>query len=180
MDKDNIIGMIHLRDVLENIRAEGEDRSLGELARDAIFVPESQNISTVMALMRTRHIHLAIVVDEYGGTAGLITLEDILEELVGEISDEYDQERNDMRELSPGVYEINGSMSIGHVEKLLGANVGEQDDDTIGGLVFSLLGRKPELGDKVSCAGYNFEVSAVKHLRIEKLKVYPEESAKDE
>ncbi len=177
-DKDNIIGMVHLRDMLENETRENPECVLEKLVREVLFVPETINVSNLMQLMRRRHIHLAVVIDEYGGTAGLISLEDILEEIVGDIQDEYDgMESPDIKDMGQSVYEISGQTPQGDVEKLLSIDLGDQDDETIGGYVFSLLGRKPEPGDAVSFGGYTFEVAAVDHLRIDTLKVYP---AKDE
>ena len=171
-NKDNIIGMIHMRDILENEIRGNRAKELEKLAKEALFVPETMNISNLMQLMRKRHIHLAVVVDEYGGTAGLISLEDILEEIVGDIHDEYDEiELPDIKEIEPSVYEINGQTPQTEVEKLLNINLNNQEDETIGGYVFSLLGRKPEQGDAVLVNGYKFEVTSVDHIRIDKLKV---------
>lgn len=173
-DKDNVIGMIHLRDLLENEMQTEPERDLEKFRRDILFTPETTNISSIMQEMKSRRIHLAVVIDEYGGTAGLITLEDILEEIVGEIDDEYDLMKDpDVTEIAPLEYEISGGMIQEDVEKLLGIDLGEHDDETIAGFVFSLLGRKPEVGDSVSASGYIFEVIAVDRLRIDRLRVYP-------
>ena len=170
---DNIIGMVHLRDILHAMH-KSKVRDLKKLKREVLFVPETKNIAAVMKLMRTKRIHLAVVIDEYGGTAGLVSLEDIIEELVGDISDEYDMDFDDVVELSPGNYEVKGLMSVGDIEKLIGRDIGDQEDDTIGGVIFSLLGRKPAEGDRVIISGHHFEVTQVKNLRIEKVKIYPE------
>ncbi|MDR0454442.1 MAG: hemolysin family protein [Deferribacteraceae bacterium] len=173
-DKDNIIGMIHMKDILENETRETPLINLKNLMREILFVPGTMNISNLMQLMRKRHIHLATVIDEYGGTAGLISLEDVLEEIVGDIHDEYDvMELPDIREIEPSVYEISGQASQTDVKKVLKIDLNSQDDETIGGYVFSLLGRKPELGDAVSFDGYTFEVTALDHIRIDKLRVFP-------
>jgi CBS domain containing-hemolysin-like protein len=175
-DKDNVIGMIHLRDILENeTTGHSEGYNLEKLVREVLFVPETQHITDIMQLMRKKQIHMAVVIDEYGGTAGIITLEDIIEEIVGEINDEYDKNSPDTRKLSENTYEINGLTEQGVVEKLLNIDLGDQDDETIGGFVFSLLGRKPEEGDKVSQCSYVFEVTEVNGLRISKIRAYPVE-----
>lgn len=173
-DKDNIIGMIHLRDILENAMKESPEKDLEKLSREVLFVPETSSVATVMKQMRLKHLHLAIVIDEYGGTAGLVSLEDIIEEIIGEISDEYDKDEPEITELLPGIYDINGLTPQGDVEEILGIDLGDQDDETIAGFVFSLLGRRAEIGDTVKNSGYIFEVTAVSNLRITKLKVYKE------
>jgi len=174
-DKDNIIGMIHMRDMLGNETCENPINDLEKLAMEVLFVPETMKISNLMQLMRKRRIHLAVVIDEYGGTAGLISLEDILEEIVGDIHDEYDDYADlpNIREIEPSVYEINGHTPHTDVEKFLNIDVDNQDGETIGGYVFSLLGRKPEPGDVVSFGGYTFEVTSLDHVRIDKLRVFP-------
>jgi CBS domain containing-hemolysin-like protein len=170
-DKDDIIGMVHLRDILEKKVSGLKDVNTETLKREILYVPESLNISAIMQKMKKSRIHLAVVVDEYGGTAGLITLEDILEEIVGEINDEHDTYREpEYKELSPGVFELSGLMHQDEAGKLLGIDFGEQEVDSIGGFVFSLLGRKPAVGDKVDFAGYTFEVTETELVRIIKVK----------
>lgn len=169
-DKDNVIGMVHLRDMLES---KEPLKNMESIKREILFVPESLKISTVLQLMRVKRIHLSVVVDEYGGTAGLLSLEDILEEIVGDIEDEHDSENKDIIDLGNNVYELSGLFLQGDFEKLADVDLGDNDDETIGGLVFSLLGRKAEVGDIVQCGGYNFEVLSVQNLRVDKVKAYP-------
>lgn len=179
-DKDNVIGMIHLRDLLENETREKRCDDLETLMREVLFVPETLHVSHIMALMKEKRIHLAVVIDEYGGTAGLISLEDILEEIVGDINDEYDMDTAEICEEEQGIYTMDGLTEQSEVEKFLNIDLGEQDDETIGGLVFSLLGRKAEPGDKVEQSGYTFEVAEVNGLRITKIKAYPAETSEAE
>jgi CBS domain containing-hemolysin-like protein len=174
-DKDNVIGMIHLRDLLENgTKGAGEVQDLEKLVREVLFVPETQHITDIMQVMRSKQIHMAVVIDEYGGTAGIITLEDIIEEIVGDINDEYDEDTADVRKISENTYEINGLTEQGDVEELLNIDLGDQDDETIAGFVFSFLGRKAEVGDTVRQCGYIFEVTEIDGLRISKIRAYPE------
>jgi CBS domain containing-hemolysin-like protein len=176
-DKDNIIGMIHLRDILTKEVEGSKGVSMETLKREILYVPESLNISSIMQKMKKSRIHLAAVVDEYGGTAGLISLEDILEEIVGEINDEHDAlQEPEFNELSEGVFEISGLMHQEDVGELLNIDFGEQEFDSIGGFVFSLLGRKPVVGDKVNYENYTFEVTKVERVRVVKVKVYQTES----
>ncbi len=180
-DKDSIIGMVHLRDLLENALYNKPATSLENTMREILFVPETTNISSIMQTMRSKRIHIAIVVDEYGGTAGLITLEDIIEEIVGEIDDEYDLMKDpDITEIEPCVYEVSGLLAQGDIEKLLNIDLGEHDDETIGGFVFSLIGRKPEVGDKVASAGYVFEVINVDRIRIDRLRIYKDKTSEQQ
>jgi CBS domain containing-hemolysin-like protein len=175
-DKDNIIGMIHLRDILANEVAGKKGVNIETLKKEILYVPESLNISAIMQKMKKSRIHLAVVVDEYGGTAGLISLEDILEEIVGDINDEYDAlQEPEFRELSDGVFELSGLMHQDEAGKLLNIDFGEQEFDSIGGFVFSILGRKPTIGDKVDYNGYTFEVTEVERVRVIKVRVYKTE-----
>ncbi|MDR2401228.1 MAG: hemolysin family protein [Deferribacteraceae bacterium] len=172
-DKDNIIGMVHLRDILGKEMTGAKGVNIETLKREILYVPESLNISAIMQKMKKSRIHLAVVVDEYGGTAGLISLEDILEEIVGEINDEHDTMREpEYKELPDGTFELSGLMHQDEAGKLLGIDFGEQEADSIGGFVFSLLGRKPVVGDTVIFGGYAFEVTEIERVRIIKVKAY--------
>ncbi|GAB7141244.1 hemolysin family protein [Deferribacterales bacterium RsTz2092] len=169
-NKDDIIGLVHLRDLLENEVQKSHKYSIEELKREALFVPETMPIADVMQAMRAKQIHLAIVIDEYGGTAGLITLEDILEEIVGDINDEYDNEECDITKIDDNTYEINGQTPIEDVGKELKIQL-ESGDESIGGFVFSALGRKAGVGDIVEHEGFVFKVVEIDGLRIAKVRV---------
>jgi CBS domain containing-hemolysin-like protein len=174
-DKDNVIGMVHLRDILGKEVTGIKGINIETIKREILYVPESLNISAIMQKMKKSRIHLAVVVDEYGGTAGLISLEDILEEIVGEINDEHDAPQEpEYKELADGAFEISGLMHQDEAGELLGIAFGEQEFDSIGGFVFSLLGRKPTVGDAVRYGGYIFEVTEIERVRIIKVKVYRE------
>lgn len=169
-DKDNIIGMIHLRDILMK---EGE-KDITKMLREVLFVPESISVSEVLHTMKKRHIHMAIVIDEYGGTSGLISLEDVLEELVGDIQDEHDT-ADDVYEkrLEDGSFEFLGMTLLDEAMEYMGLRtLDEHEEDTIGGYVFGLLARKPKVGDVVDCPLCRFEILEIDGFRVKKVKAF--------
>ena len=179
--KDNIIGMVHIRDLLKNAVGNSQ-RDMLKLVRKMIIVPESAHISEILITMKKQQVHTALVVDEYGGTAGLLTLEDILEEVMGDIADEHDLKIVDYQQISENVYEVNGKIDIETIEDMLGIAIEETNDHvTIGGYVFGLLGRLPEVGDTYtdSQSKCEFEVLQMDNARIKKLKItkIPQDSA---
>lgn len=171
-DKDHVIGLIHVRDILK-LAGRPPARSIVDIKRDILMVPEGMLISEVMQRMRQSRTHMAIVADEFGGTAGLVTMEDILEELVGEIYDEFDLTPPEITKLKDGEYEISGRVLLEELEEILDIDFdGDDEVDTIGGLLFSILGRKPEAGDHLDLGRYRFEISEVEGMRILKVKVH--------
>lgn len=169
-DKDNIVGMIHLRDILMK---EGE-KDITKMLREVLFVPESISVSEVLHTMKKRHIHMAIVIDEYGGTSGLISLEDVLEELVGDIQDEHDT-ADDVYEkrLEDGSFEFLGMTLLDEAMEYMGLRtLDEHEEDTIGGYVFGLLARKPKVGDVVDCPLCSFEILEIDGFRVKKVKAF--------
>lgn len=168
--KDNILGMIHIRDLFENTIKDGE-RDLKKLARNMIIVPESAHISQILNTMNRQQIHTALVVDEYGGTAGLLTMEDIIEQIMGDISDEHDLRIEDMKQLDSQSYEFHGKLDLESIEERLGITFSNTNDHiTIGGYVFGLLGRLPVIKDKIADEHFEFEVLEMDGVRIKKLK----------
>lgn len=169
-DKDNIIGMIHLRDILMK---EGE-KDITKMLREILFVPESLSVSEVLHTMKRRRIHMAIVIDEYGGTSGLISMEDVLEELVGDIQDEHDT-ADDVYEkrLDDGSFEFLGMTLLDEAMEYMGLRtLDEHEEDTIGGYVFGLLARKPKVGDIVDCPLCSFEILEIDGFRVKKVKAF--------
>ena len=136
------------------------------------MVPDGMNALRVLQTMQKQHVHLAIVVDEYGGTVGLVTLEDLMEEIVGDIQDEYDEpEPPDVLPLTDGSFNLDGEMPLDDVGDLLHLSFEEEDeDDTLGGYIFSRLGRKPEEGDEVAWKNWTFTVLKMDQFRIERVK----------
>jgi CBS domain containing-hemolysin-like protein len=138
-----------------------------------VFVPESKRVAELLREMRTQKFHMAIVVDEHGGTAGLVTLEDLLEEIVGEIVDEYDIEEPGVEPLAGGGIRAPGRTPIDEVNEALGAELPDTDWDTVGGLVFNLLGHVPEPGETVRCQGLEFRAEEVEGRRIASVAIVP-------
>lgn len=169
--KDSILGMIHIRDLMKNEIVGGQKR-LDDFVRPMFLVPENVSISKILIRMNKERTHTALVVDEYGGTAGLITMEDIMEEIVGDINDEHDDKIEDYKKLSDDIYEFKGRYDIESVEELLNIVYPEDlDQVTIGGYVFNLLGRLPVVGDKAEDELCHYEVKRMDGNAIDKVKV---------
>lgn len=172
-DKDHVIGTIHVRDLLA-IRGGVQEYDLRRLMRPLVVIPEAMPISKALPLMQQRHVQMVLVADEYGGTAGLITMEDLVEEIVGEIQDEHEaQEPEDVVALENGAYEFDGMVLLDEITEILGIEFEEPEEDTIGGYVFGLLGRKPEVGDPVVLGDYCFKVLQVEGFRVLRLLAVP-------
>lgn len=177
-DRDNVVGMIHIRDLLEHCEEKLEKGRLNKIARQILFVPENQSISEVLHLMMRKRTHIAIVVDEYGGTAGLLSMEDILEELVGNILDEHDiAGMEEIHKVDEKVCEFDGKVLIEDAYECMGLPQRECDETTIGGYVFTLIGRAPKVGDKVEDDLCIYEVIAAGRMRVKRVKVVVKEPA---
>jgi CBS domain containing-hemolysin-like protein len=175
-DKDHVLGLVHIKDLMDLYLHKRNNIRL--VKRPILMVPEIMPASKLLQLMRARRTYLAMVVDEYGSTVGLIGLEDILEELVGNIRNEHTAEKEEILPLAEGAYEFDGTVLLDDVEELLHIPVEEDvDTDTIGGYVFNILGHAPSVGDSVSIGNYIFTVMEVSRLRIARLKAVmnPEE-----
>ena len=180
-DKDHVLGMIHLRDLMD-LQDERPDYDLRKSMREIVVFPEGMSIAKILQTLQKRHIQMAVVADEYGGTAGLVTMEDLLEEIVGDIQDEHDQEEPEISRLPDGAYEFDGLVLLDDVSEILNIEFDEPEEDTVGGFVFGLLGRRPEVGDSVMVEGYRFEVLNSAGFRVERVKVTPmaeDEAEKD-
>ena len=172
-DKDHVLGTIHVRDLLA-IRGGVQEYDLRRLMRPMVVIPEAMPISKALPLMQQRHVQMVLVADEYGGTAGIITMEDLVEEIVGEIQDEHEaQEPDDVVALDNGAYEFDGMVLLDEITEILGIEFEEAEEDTIGGYVFGLLGRKPEVGDPVVLGDYCFKVLEVEGFRVLRLSAVP-------
>ena len=173
-DKDHVVGMIHIRDLMDlDICASGS-KDLHSVMREILVVPEGMSVAKLLQFMRKKRTHLAVVADEYGGTAGLVALEDVLEEIVGDIQDEHDSEVDaEVRRFPDGCYEFEGRVLLDDVAELLNIRLEEPDEDTIGGYIFGLLGRRPEIGDKMDIGDYTFEVLQVNGFRVVRVKAIP-------
>jgi putative hemolysin len=163
---DDVVGMVNLRHLAGLVVDNLGDAQLRDHMGEAHFVPETKRVASLLTEIRHAKSHLFIVVDEYGGTAGLITLEDVLEELVGEISDEYDVNRPRVEYLDDGELKVDGGLSIDEANELTGLELPEGDWDTVGGLLFSLLGHVPVQGEAVKCGDHRLVAEKVQGRRI--------------
>ena len=169
-DKDHTLGIIHIRDLMD-LKGKSDDYDLRNIMREIVVVPEGMSIAKILQTLQKKHIQMAVVADEYGGTAGLVTMEDLLEEIVGDIQDEHDQEEPEISRLADGSYEFDGLVLLDDVSDILNIEFDEPEEDTIGGFVFGLLGRRPEVGDIVAAEGFKFEVLRAAGFRVERVKV---------
>lgn len=167
---DQIVGIFYLKDALRLRRIE-DTRSVGEMMRPAYFVPETKKVDDILREMQFRRIHLATIVDEYGGTAGLITIEDILEEIVGDIRDEFDIEEPPVQRLSEDIAVVDASVALDDLNEILGLELASDDVDTLGGLIYESLGRVPSVGDVISTPSARLVVEEVDGTRINKVRV---------
>ena len=173
-DIDNIVGIAYIKDILKYVDKKApKTLTVGDIMRKAMYVPEAIKCSVLFEKMRDSHMQMAIVVDEYGGTAGLVTMEDLLEAIVGSIQDEYDHEEDEITQIDENVFTVDGSTDIDEIEDLLQVKMPDGEFDTIGGFMISLLGYIPEEGS-VSEADYaNLHLTAfdVEDRRIGKIKI---------
>lgn len=162
---DRIIGTLHTQDLLVKVLAD-EEFSIRTLAREAFFVPESKRITELLTEFKVRRQHLAIVVDEYGGTAGIVTLEDVIEELVGDIRDEFDSEEELVRRLDRDSAVISGRIHVEELNDMLGLSLPDDVADTLGGFLVHRIGRVPRVGDRWKEGPLEFEIQSVERQRI--------------
>jgi CBS domain containing-hemolysin-like protein len=175
---DRIVGLVYAKDLLAIAHglAEPPER-LTEILWDAAFVPEAKKIDDLLRQFQGEEIHMAVVVDEYGGTAGIVTLEDILEELVGEIQDEYDVEEPLLAPLEDGVLRLDGRLDADDFNDFTGSTIEADDVETMGGLVARELARVAAVGDTVRMGDWAFEVESVEGKRITRLLAWPLEGS---
>ena len=171
---DHIIGVLYAKDLLRAI-VRGEPKTLREIARKPYFTPESNLVQDVLRDLRKNRVHMAIVVDEYGGTAGAVTIEDIIEEIVGPIQDEYDVgEEDEIQFINPNEVVLDGRVSVDDVNELLKLNIQGDDFDTIGGFVLNQLGAAPKVGATLKVGTAELRVEAVQGTRIRKVRIRSE------
>ena len=170
---DDIVGVLHVRDLFTaDARPRPRRRcSLEEMLRPAYIVPETKDLASLLQEFRKTNNHFAVVVDEYGGMAGICTLEDLLEEIVGEIEDEFDVPEEQIEQIDDDTYRIDGMFPIDEFNERFGTDLPDDDFHTVGGFVFGQLGRAAEPGDDVSYNGMRFDVLEVEGNRIEKIAV---------
>ncbi len=168
---DNIVGMLYAKDLLIYLRDGLTDTPLRDIVREPYFIPESKFVDELLQELQRLKVHIAVVVDEYGGTAGLVTIEDLIEEIVGEIQDEYDSEEPFHERLSENEVIFNARADLDDVNRMMSLSLPTEHGDTLGGLVFSELGKIPAQGEQVRVDGVTIEVISVVGRRIKKVRV---------
>ncbi len=169
---DHIKGLLYAKDLLVYLRDGDRNRPIKDMLRPAYFVPESKKAVDLLAELQQRKVHLAVVVDEYGGTAGLVTLEDLIEEIVGDIRDEYDfNEEEDYQQVTENEYIVDAGMDIDDINRLLDINLPTDESDTLGGYIFSTLGKVPVEGEQIEDEHIAMEVLNIVDRRIRKIRV---------
>ncbi|MRR32114.1 HlyC/CorC family transporter, partial [bacterium] len=168
---DNVVGILYAKDLLRLHLESGQEKTIRPYVRPAYFVPESKKVDDLLAEMQTKRVHIAVVVDEYGGMAGLVTLEDIVEEIVGEIRDEYDQGEDILfQQISPDEVVFVGRTDLDDLNDLLGTHLTKDMADTVGGYLYGTLGHVPVEGEQVSVEGWTLTVEMVAGRRIRRVR----------
>jgi CBS domain containing-hemolysin-like protein len=168
---DNIVGIVYIKDLLQVIDAPGRVRTVAEIMRPAYVVPETKRVADLLKEFQVRQVQAAIVLDEYGGTAGLATLEDLLEEIVGEIRDEYDVESEPIVEQGDGTLVVSGKVDVHELEDRLGIHIERQGFETVGGYLLAYVGRVPSTGEVFDVDGLSIEVLEVERRRVNKVRI---------
>ena len=168
---DDVVGIAYAKDLMRAERDGNGGHPVGDHVRQARFVPEQQRVSALLPEMQSQQFHMAVVIDEYGGVAGLVTLEDLIEELIGEIVDEYDVEDPMAEPLSGGAYRVNARMPLDEVNDLLAADLPEGDWDTVGGLLFGSLGHVPAEGESIEIGSHRLTAARVQGRRIGQVRI---------
>jgi putative hemolysin len=179
---DHVVGVLYAKDLFRALRERGDKLRLADVVRkDVFFVAERHKIGGLLKEMQSRRVHLAVVTDEFGGTAGVITLEDILEEIVGDIQDEHDREEPEVRSLGSGRYEADASVSLHHLEELVGVPLKPEDaaSDSLGGLLVEMSGRVPAPGERIELGGLTFTVLDSDARRVQRVEIGRLRSAHD-
>jgi putative hemolysin len=168
---DDIVGIVYAKDLLRAVTNGARERKLQEMLREPVFIPESKRLDNLLTEMQTTRTHMAIVVDEYGGTAGLVTIEDLLEEIVGEIEDEYDAVRPAMEVISDDEVVLDAGLGTDVLRELFDYEVESEDFDTVGGFLIHQLGRLPSVGDEVKVNGLSLRVLSMSGRRVRRMRI---------
>jgi len=180
-DLDNIIGFVHIKDILPHLSKGNMNKPVREIMRPIHFVPLTKRAMELLKELQQKRINMAIVLDEYGGTAGLVTIEDLLEELVGEIRDEHDRETAPYRKIGDDEYLVDASLPIESLNELLGLSLPESEEfESVGGLIMELLGKVPEEGEMVEVDDYQLKVERMKGKRILTLRLWVKKKGEEE
>ena len=176
---DNVIGILYVKDIIKCL-AEKKEIDLQKLARKAFFVPESKRIDSLLREFKRHHLHIAIAIDEYGGVSGLVTMEDIIEEIVGDIQDEFDKEQEDILNVSENVWLCDARVDLDDLNEMLEAQFPNEDFDSLGGFVFDLFGKVPVKYEKVEWNDFEFIVQNMEGHRINMVKVIKKTENKED
>jgi putative hemolysin len=168
---ENIIGVLYAKDLLRIQRTKQLPEHVSELVRQAYFVPESKHLDDLLRELQQQHVHMAIVVDEYGSVSGLVTIEDLVEEIIGDIQDEYDREELLLEQISPDEYLVNAKISLDELNEELDTKLTSEDYDTLGGFVYGHLDKIPTVGDEVEAGGFTMTVMSTRGRRVTKVRL---------
>ncbi|MFN8177423.1 MAG: hemolysin family protein [bacterium] len=175
---DRILGAVHVKELVRDGRVGGDETPIREFVRPVMFVPETKKIDELLHEFQEKRTHLAIVVDEYGGTSGMVTLEDVLEEIVGEIEDEYDKSEPLFEPLADGSYRVAGKIDIDDLNEEMNVQLPTENSDTLGGFLFELVGKVPSQGETVEYQGLRFVIDRVHRQRIVRVRIQRAEEAR--
>ena len=171
-DRDNIVGILHAKDLLKFLREDAEEFDLSSLLRPVVIVPESKRVDRMLKDFRSERFHMAIVVDEFGAVSGLVTIEDILEQIVGDIEDEFDEEEVvDIRQLSRHTYAVRALTDIDDFNAQFNTDFDDEEVDTIGGLIMQTFGYLPKRGEEITLKNLQFKVTSADSRRLIQLRV---------
>jgi CBS domain containing-hemolysin-like protein len=173
---DNIIGVLYAKDLLRILRMGQQPREVSGLVRPAYFVPESKRLDDLLRELQQQHVHMAIVIDEYGSVSGLVTIEDLVEEIIGDIQDEYDREEQLLERISDDEFLVDAKISLDELNEELDTRLSSEDYDTLGGFVYGHLDKIPTVGDSVQAGGFNMTVVSTKGRRVTKVRLVREPS----
>ena len=176
---DNVVGILYVKDLLSYLN-KSESIDITKLLRKPYLIPESKKLDALMKEFQRRRVHMAVVVDEYGGVSGIVSLEDIIEEIVGDIQDEYDNEREDILEIGDGVYLCEARVDIEDLKDQIGLVLPAENVDSLGGFVFDLFGKIPVKFEKVSFGGSDFIIQDMEGHKIKTVKIVTRGSRSDE
>ncbi|MCQ2580191.1 MAG: hemolysin family protein, partial [Treponemataceae bacterium] len=167
---DNVVGVLHVKDLIRSV-SKHENFVLENVIRKPFFVPESKRIDSLLREFKRRHVHIAIAIDEYGGMSGIVCLEDIIEQIVGDIQDEFDNEREDILIISENMWLCDARVNVEDLNETIASDFPDEEFDTLGGFVFDLFGKIPVKYEKVSWNSYDFIVQDMEGHRINQIKV---------
>ncbi|HOV08430.1 MAG: Magnesium and cobalt efflux protein CorC [Spirochaetes bacterium ADurb.Bin218] len=178
---DNIIGILYVKDLIKFLTDPGKKFSVKKLLHEPLFIPETMPLDELLRDFKIKKLHLAIVVDEYGGVGGIVTMEDILEVIVGDINDEYDEvEKPECERIGPNTFEVDSRMLISDFNRETGLSITTEDFDTIGGFVFDLFGRVPQKDESIKFDNLTFRIKEISGTKIERLTVTISKSKKED